>query len=103
MGKRQERTTKNQIRSALRRLFLRSRERAKRIKDDKYTCQRCGKKQSKAKGKELKVEVHHREGICNWDKIFEVIYEQLLCNPEFLETLCVECHGSERDKPPAPS
>ena len=88
-------TPKSQIRSALRMLFLRSRERGKRIKDDKYTCQRCGVIQSKAKGREVKVEVHHRAGICNWNVIFSMIYEQLLSHPDTLETLCKSCHDKE--------
>jgi len=92
MGKRQENTPKSQIRSALRKLFLRSRERAAAIKRDGYTCQRCGKKQSRAKGKEIFVEVHHISGITNWDALFDSVYEHLLCSPDKLETLCVECH-----------
>jgi len=95
MGKKLPYTPKSQIRSALRRLYLRSRERAKRLKDDGYTCQCCGVKQSKAKGREVAVEVHHKDGVCNWGLIFDVIYEQLLCNPEHLETLCRECHKKE--------
>jgi len=92
MGKRLPNTPKSQIRSALRRLFLRSRERAARLKSDGYTCQRCGVKQSKAWGKEVFVEVHHKGGVANWDALFDAVYKHLLCSPEFLETLCSECH-----------
>lgn len=95
MGKRLEYTPNSQIRSALRQLFLRSRERAKRLKLDGYTCQMCGKKQSRAKGKEVYVEAHHKKGVCNWQRIFEVIREELLCGPDGLETLCKECHQKE--------
>lgn len=98
MGKRQEGTTNSQIRSALRRLFLRSRERAARIKADKYTCCRCGAKQSKAKGREVAVEVHHRDGVENWPELFRVIREFLLCDPEKMETLCKDCHSAESKK-----
>lgn len=98
MPKKLEYTPNSMIKSALRKLFLRSRERAKRLKDDKYTCQICGAKQSRAKGKEVYVEVHHKQnGINNWDKIYAVIREELLCGPENLETLCRECHKKETE------
>ncbi len=91
-----ERTPDYRIRSALRLLWLRSRERGEAIKRDKYTCQCCGVKQSKAKGKEKKVEVHHKEGVGNWDKIIDLIYSELLCDPKDLETLCPGCHDKEK-------
>lgn len=92
MGRKSPNTTNTMIRAALRRLFLRSRERAARLKMDNYTCQECGRKQSRAKGREVKVEVHHKAGVMNWAELFEVIREFLLCDPERLETLCTECH-----------
>jgi len=92
---RSERTTKSQITIALRRLWLRSRERASALKRDKYTCQNCGVKQSKAKGKEQKVQVHHKNGITNWNEIINCIRKNLLCNPENLETLCPNCHKNK--------
>ena len=92
MGKRLPYTPNSQIRSALRRLFLRSRERAAAIKRDSYTCQKCGGKQSRAKGKEFYVECHHKEGVCNWEALFAAIREYLLCDPENMETLCKDCH-----------
>jgi len=95
MGKRLEYTPNSKIRANLRQLFLRSRERGNAIKRDKYTCQCCGRKQSKAIGKEFKVQVHHKEGILNWDKLFLAVREYLLCNPDLLETLCEECHGKK--------
>jgi CRISPR/Cas system CSM-associated protein Csm3 (group 7 of RAMP superfamily) len=88
-------TPKSQIRGALRQLWLRSRERAKALKDNNYTCQKCHVKQSKAKGKEQKVEVHHKEGVCNWEQILQCIYDQLLCDPSKLEVLCPICHKEE--------
>jgi len=48
MAKKLPYTPNSRIKSALRQLWLRSRERAKRLKEDKYTCQKCGKKQSRA-------------------------------------------------------
>ena len=95
MGKKLPYTPNGRIKSALRQLWLRSRERAKRLKLDNYTCQRCGGKQSKAKGREFKVEVHHKRGVCNWDAIYEVIRQYLLCDAEHLETLCKDCHKKE--------
>ena len=70
-------TTNSRIKSKLRELWLRSRERGAVLKREKYTCEKCGVKQSRKKGFEQKVEVHHKEGILNWDKIYEVIREQL--------------------------
>jgi 5-methylcytosine-specific restriction endonuclease McrA len=75
-------------------VWLRSRERAAAIKRDKYTCQNlgCGKKQSVAKGKEVKVQVHHIDGM-NWDALLDAVYASgLFCDPEHLITLCEDCH-----------
>ena len=95
MGKRLEYTPNSKIKAALRQLFLRSRERGNAIKRDRYTCQKCGKKQSRAKGKEVFVEVHHKEGVVNWDEIYRVVREYLLCSPDNMETLCKDCHREE--------
>ena len=97
MRKRQDYTPSSQIRSALRKLFLRSRERSFRLKTDGYTCQRCGRKQSKAKGRELAVEVHHVSGATHLKEIEEVIRKNLLCEPGLLETVCVDCHEKEHN------
>lgn len=91
-----DRTTRSQIRQALRRLSLRSRERAAALKRDNYTCQRCGRKQSRAKGREIYVEVHHRNGV-QWDVLVDCVYEILLCHPDDMITLCKECHKEETD------
>lgn len=90
--KRQLNTPRSAVRSALRRLWLRSRERQAALKRDDYTCQMCGLKQSRAKGKEVYVEVHHKIKIRNWEKIIDMIYQELLINPAWLETLCKNCH-----------
>jgi predicted HNH restriction endonuclease len=50
-------------------------------------------KQSKAKGKEQLIEVHHKNGIGNWEAVIDVIYQQILCSPATLEVLCPECHA----------
>jgi len=94
MGKRLPNTPRSKIRSALRQLWLRSRERAKRLKIDGYTCQICQRKQSKAKGKEFAVQVHHTQGVGNWESIIDQIYEELLCDPDKLQTLCKDCHNN---------
>ena len=86
-------TPRSQVRAALRRLFLRSRERSFAIKRDLYTCQCCGVKQSRAKDKEVYVEIHHKDGIGNWNAVIDAVYEHLLCDPdEGLTTLCKSCH-----------
>lgn len=95
MGTRLPYTPNSKIRSALRMLFLRSRERQAAIKRDKYTCQKCGAKQSRAKGKEVFVEVHHVGGVLNWGELFKSVRAHLLCDPENMETLCVKCHEKE--------
>lgn len=92
MGRRLPYTPNSKIKSALRKLFLRSRERAAALKRDNYTCCCCGKKQSKAKGREVFVEIHHLEGVLNWEELYKVVREYLLCSPDKMKTLCVECH-----------
>lgn len=92
MGKKLPYTPNSLIKSALRRLFLRSRERGAALKRDQYTCQCCGVKQSRAKGREVYVEVHHAKGVPNWDEIYGVIREHLLCDPVDMVTLCKKCH-----------
>lgn len=98
MGKKQPNTPKSRVRACLRQLWLRSRERAAALKRESNTCQCCKRKASKAKGKEFGVEVHHKHGILNWDAIFELIYEQLLCDPALLEVLCESCHDTQHPK-----
>lgn len=88
-------TPRYKVRKALNQLFLRSRERTAAIQRDNYTCQVCGVKQSKARGREVKVEVHHKDGIVDWDKLISLVYEHLLCNPDRLITLCQVCHDKE--------
>ena len=91
------RTPNSKIKAALRQLWLRSRERGTAIKEQKYTCRRCGTKQSKAKGKEVAVEVHHIDGI-DWDSLCDLIRERLLQTPEDYEVLCKHCHTDEHNE-----
>lgn len=90
-SRKQPNTPKSKVRSAIRQLWLRSRERAARLKQDGYCCVVCNRKQSKAKGKEFAVEVHHVHGI-DWEGITESICERVLQDPSRLVTLCRECH-----------
>ena len=85
-------TPRSKVRAALRQLWLRSRERASALKAAGYACEQCGRKQSKAAGREQKVEVHHLEEILDWDLLIDYVYRHLLCEPGKLEVLCVECH-----------
>lgn len=94
MGKRLPYTPRSKVKAALRTLSLRSRERAAALKREKYCCQRCSKKQSKAKGREVVIEVHHLKGV-KWEKMIDLIYEELLCDPKFLEVLCFCCHNEK--------
>ena len=93
-----EKTPKSRINQALRRLWLRSRERATALKRDEYTCKTCHIKQSQARGKVIRVEVHHKDKPIYWDGIYEVVYRELLINPDGLQTLCKECHKKETKK-----
>ena len=95
MGRKLPYTPNSRIKSALRQLWLRSRERAAAIKRDNYSCCRCGVKQSRKKGFEQKVEVHHKDGVENWEQIYKVIRKHLLVNEAELETLCKECHKKD--------
>jgi 5-methylcytosine-specific restriction endonuclease McrA len=85
-------TPKSRIKNALRLLWLRSRERAARLKMDNYSCQECGCKQSRTAGKEVCVEVHHIHKIPDWEGITQIIYDNVLVPPEDLITLCKDCH-----------
>ena len=97
MGKRLPTTPRGRITSNLRQLWLRSRERAAALKREGYCCERCGAKQSKAKGKELKVQVHHRQGV-DWEGVVDLVIERLLPDPAELEVLCESCHDKEHKK-----
>lgn len=87
-------TKKTIIVRHLRLLWLHSWERSEAMKHAHYSCELCGKKQSRKKGFKQKVEVHHKKGVGNWDKVVDAIREEILCDPAFLQVLCPECHGS---------
>lgn len=95
MGKKLLSTPRSSVRSALRQLWLRSRERAACLKNASNCCEVCGIKQSVAKGKEVKLEVHHNYGVPNWDHIIDTVFKHLLCDPKHLTALCKKCHEEE--------
>lgn len=92
-------TPRSRVRSALRAVWLRSRERAAALKAAGNCCERCGAKASVAKGREVKVQVHHRAGhIGSWEAVIDLVFEELLVDPRFLEAMCEDCHKKEHGK-----
>lgn len=98
MGKRLPTTPRSRVRAALRQLWLRSRERAAAIKREGNTCEVCGKKGSVAKGREVKIEVHHNEGIVNWEHVIDEVFRHILCSPDDMTVICKECHKEVHEK-----
>lgn len=97
MGKKLPSTPRSRVTAALRNVWLRSRERAAAIKRENGCCQVCGKKQSSAKGREVKLEVHHLNGV-QWQQIIDKVYKELLCDPKHLMVLCKDCHKEVHEK-----
>ena len=82
---------------------MRSRERSAALKRSGYACESCGGKQSKAKGKEFSVEVHHRQGGINWEELIDMVYQRLLCNSDDLAVMCPTCHDKQHGTGPSSS
>jgi len=99
MGKKSPSTPRSKVRAALRQLWLHSRERNAAIKREGGCCEVCGGKQSKAKGREFKVEVHHLNGVPNWEHLIDEVYRHLLCDPKGLSVMCPDCHNDEHITP----
>ena len=97
MSKKLPTTPRSRVRNALRQVFLRSRERAAAIKREHNTCQQCGAKGSVAKGREVKIQVHHSEGIGDWEGCIDNVYTNILCSPDKMIVLCVDCHRREHE------
>jgi predicted HNH restriction endonuclease len=98
MSRRLESTPRSKVRTALRRLWLRSRERSATLKAAGYSCQECGVKASRAQGHEQRVEVHHLDGVGNWETVIDAVFAQLLVHPSRLKAICPECHGKHHAK-----
>lgn len=92
-------TTRKMVEAKLRKaIWLVSRERAEAKRRDKNTCQRCGAKGSKAKGREVPdPEVHHKSPV-DFAPIVDLILDSLLCHPDNLECLCSSCHRKEHGR-----
>ena len=104
MKKNPDRTPRSKIKNALRILWMRSRERGAALRATGYCCSKCNGKASKAKGRAFDVHVHHKIGIGNWDRVIDVIYEELLCDKSLLVALCPSCHAKEHPElQPKPS
>ena len=92
MSKKLPYTPNSRIRQALRLLWMRSRERGEALRNTGYTCSVCGVKQTAAKGREVKLDVHHLDG-CLWEQAIEAVRKCILHPPERLCPLCKDCHG----------
>ena len=91
---RPRRTPDAPLRSWLRRIWMKCNEKAYANKREGYCCEHCGAKNSRAKGKEVRVIIHHKK-LINWDKIFRVLRRELLVSPDQLTALCDDCHKAE--------
>lgn len=91
MGKRLPHTPSSFIVSALRRMWEFSRERRQALKDARYTCSDCRRKQSKAIGRVVKIQCHHKRQP-DWKRIVSVIREELLQTAGDYKVVCKECH-----------
>jgi len=96
MGKKQPWTPVSQIKGCFRMLSMRAREIHTVRKRDNNTCCECHRKQTMAKGHELKVQVHHTRKP-DWARICQVVREELL-DPANMKCLCEECHAKEHAK-----
>ena len=91
-------TPNSRITQALRQLWLRSKERGECLKQYNYTCNRCKRKKTTKQDfdpntQTQKIEVHHKEGVLNWDEMHTAIRKYLLVSPDKLECLCKECRA----------
>lgn len=92
MSRKKPITPNSVIRSALRKLWLQSRERYAVLKIGK--CRKCGRGKVELERSGIALEVHHIENI-DWVPVFEAIRKQILVDPKKLSCLCLECHGKE--------
>jgi hypothetical protein len=90
-------STNSWIKSNLRRMFLRSSEHSAAMKRTNYCCEICGTKQSKAKGREVSVHVHHIDGV-DWPSLCAEVRRTLLCDPSRMRPLCKKDHDALHEK-----
>lgn len=83
-------TPRSWIKGKLQQIFMRAREHGEALRLTGYCCDECGIKKSVAKGRVVKLEVHHKKE-ANMNKIIDLIQEELLVQ-ENLQPLCVPCH-----------
>jgi len=96
MGRKKPNTPRSHVKHCLRQLTLRSRERAAALKATGYCCSDCGVKQSKAKGREVAIQVHHDPPLADkWESVIDEIMD-LLASPQF--PLCKSCHDEKHQK-----
>jgi hypothetical protein len=55
-------------------------------------------KATKTKDKEVKIFVHHSQGIGNWEAVVDLVFEEILCNPDLLSPVCGPCHDGLHPK-----
>lgn len=97
MGRKLATTPRSRVRASIRQTWLRSRERAAAIKREGNCCEECGRKGSKAAGREVAIEVHHREGI-DWERVIDYVFRHVLVHPDALEVLCKDCHHERHER-----
>ena len=90
-------TPRSRVKNAIRLVWLRSRERAAALKKADNKCTECGVKKSTAKGREVKLQVHHEPPI-DWDGIVDLIFERILNAPQF--PLCKKHNDNKHIKAP---
>lgn len=95
-SRRKPETPLSQIKRGLDRIWLQSRERSEALKATGYRCACCGVKQSAAKGKEVRLEVHHVDG-CDRAYLANLVREHLLHQASRLVPLCEACHDAQHE------
>jgi hypothetical protein len=94
MGRKDTTTTpRSQVKSGMRNIWMRSRERGTAMKLAKRACSCCGAKKVVATP-DVRLEVYHDNGI-NWDGVVDLFFERVLQRPEDYTVLCKECHLEE--------
>jgi len=95
--KKKPKNIRSMVTVAIRRLWLHSPQRREALKSSGYCCSKCGIKQSQAKGKEVKMQVHHDPPIKEkWKMIIDLIIKDILEAPQV--PICKECHDKEHGK-----